>query len=130
MDDMVQDLARFLAVPTTGWCQLNNGRLVFVLPHTTKLPTDLPTGELAIFQTEQLHLKHGFAIEGTVEEWCEQIAAPFAGNSNVTLAVGVALSGPLTVWAGVPPGLFHIFCKSKHGKSLASAIGQSIYPSA
>jgi hypothetical protein len=127
MDDMVQDLARFLAVPTTGWCQLNNGRWVFVLPHTTKLPTDLPAGELAIFQTEQLHLKHGFAIEGTVEEWCEQIAAPFAGNSNVTLAVGVALSGPLTVWAGVPPGLFHIFCKSKHGKSLASAIGQSIY---
>jgi Domain of unknown function (DUF927) len=36
-------------------------------------------------------------------------------------------SGPLTVWAGVPPGLFHILCTSKHGKSLASAIGQSVY---
>jgi hypothetical protein len=37
------------------------------------------------------------------------------------------LSGPVTPWAGVPPGLFHIFCDSKHGKSLASTIGQSVY---
>jgi hypothetical protein len=126
-DDTVQELVRFRAVPTTGWCQLNNGRFVFVLPGTTKFPADLPAGELAIFQTEQIHLKHGFASEGTVEEWCEQIAGPFAGNCNVILAVGVALSGPLTVWAGIPPGLFHIFCGSKQGKSLVSAIGQSVY---
>jgi hypothetical protein len=31
------------------------------------------------------------------------------------------------VWGGVPPGLFHIFCGSKRGKSLVSAIGQSVY---
>jgi putative DNA primase/helicase len=116
-----------MAVPTTGWYQLNNGRWVFVLPHTTKFPSDTPPGELAIFQTEQLHLKHGFAVKGTVEEWCEQIAAPFAENSIVTLAVGVALSGPVTPWAGVPPGLFHIFCPSKHGKSLVSTSGQSVF---
>ena len=48
-----------------------------MLPHTTKLPADSPPGELAIFQTEHLHLQNGFAIEGTLEEWCEQIAAPF-----------------------------------------------------
>jgi hypothetical protein len=126
VDDSVQELTRFMAVPTTGWYQLSNGKWCFVLPHISKFSQDL-AGDLAIFQTEQLHLKHGFAIEGTVEEWCEQIAEPFAGNSIVTLAVGVALSGPVTPWAGVPPGLFHIFCESKHGKSLASAIGQSIY---
>jgi uncharacterized protein (DUF927 family) len=127
VDDSVQELTRFMAVPTTGWYQLNSGKWVFVLPHTTKSPKDLPPGELAIFQTEQLHLKHGFAIEGAVEEWREQIAEPFAGNSIVTLAVGVALSGPVTPWAATPPGLFHVFCASKHGKSLVSAIGQSIY---
>jgi uncharacterized protein (DUF927 family) len=127
VDDTVQELPRFVAVPTTGWCELNNGRSVFVLPHTTKLPTDLPPGELAIFQSKHLHLQDGFAIEGSVADWCEQIAAQFAGNSNVILAVGVALSGPLTVWAGVPPGLFHIFCYSKRGKSLVSAIAQSVY---
>jgi hypothetical protein len=126
VNDMVQELTRFIAVPTTGWYRLNNSG-IFVLPHTTKFPAHLPPGELAIFQTEQLHLKHGFAIEGTVEEWREEIVEPFAGNSNVTLAVGVALSGPLTVWAGVPPGIFHIFCDSKHGKSIVSAIGQSTY---
>ena len=127
VEGQLQDLARLMAVPTTGWYQLNNGRWVIVLPHTTKIPADLPPGELAIFQSEQLHLKHGFAIEGAIEEWREQILEPFAGNSNVTLAIGTALSGPLTVHAGVPPGLFHIFADSKHGKSLASAIGQSIF---
>jgi Domain of unknown function (DUF927) len=126
-DDTAQDLTRFLAVPTTGWCRLNNDSWVFVLPHTIKLPTDLPAGELAIFQTEHLHLQNGFAIEGTLEEWHEQMAVPFTSNSNVILAVGVALSGPLTVWAGVASGLFHVFCASKHGKSLAAAIGQSVW---
>jgi putative DNA primase/helicase len=116
-----------MAVPTTGWYELKNDAWVFVLPHTTKFSADMPAGELAIFQTEQLHLQHGFAIAGTVDEWRERILEPFTGNSIVTLAVGVALSGPVTPWAGVPPGLFHIFCESKHGKSLASTIGQSVY---
>jgi hypothetical protein len=127
IDDVAQDLPRFLCVPTTGWCELNNGRHVFILPHTTKCPADLPADELAIFQNKNLHLQHGFAIEGTIEDWCSQIATPFSNNSNVTLAVGVAFSGPLTIWAGVPPGMFHIFGPSKHAKSLVSAIGQSVY---
>ena len=127
VDNTIQELTRFLSVPTTGWYKLSTGGWVFVLPHTTKIPVDLPPGELAVFQPEQLHLQHGFGIEGTVDEWREQIAEPFAGNSIATLAVGVALSGPVTPWAGVPPGIFHIFCASKHGKSLASTIGQSVY---
>ena len=123
-------LNRFLAVPTTGWYQVgdaDNARWCFVLPHTVKFPVDLPPGELPIFQSESLHLQHGIASAGTVEGWCEQIAAPFANNSNVALAVGAALAGPLTDWAGIPPGFFHIYCASKHGKSLASGIGQSVY---
>ena len=127
VDDAAQELDRFLCVPTTGWCELNNGHYVFVLPHTTKYPADLPGGELAIFQNKNLHLQHGFAIAGTIEDWREQIATPFANNSNVTLAVGGAFSAPLTIWAGVPPGMFHEFGPSKHGKSLFSAIGQSVY---
>ena len=43
-DDTAQELIRFLAVPTTGWCQLNNNSWVFVLPHTTKIPADLLRG--------------------------------------------------------------------------------------
>jgi uncharacterized protein (DUF927 family) len=127
VDDNVQELTRFMAVPTTGWYQLNNGQWVFVLPHTTKFPADLAAGELAIFQNENLHLEHGFAIEGSVEDWREQILEPFSGNSNVTLSVGSALAGPITERAGVPPGFYHEFCKSKRAKSIVSAIGQSIY---
>jgi hypothetical protein len=52
--DVAQELPRFLCVPTTGWCELNNGRHVFILPHTTKMPANLPDDELAIFQNKNL----------------------------------------------------------------------------
>jgi hypothetical protein len=126
-DGYVSELPRFLAVPTTGWCQLTNGERVFVLPHTTKMSTALTSTELAVFQHADLHLQYGIAVAGTADEWREQIAVPFARNSNVILAVGQALAGPLMNFAGVPPGMFHIWCKSKYGKSLASAVGQSVY---
>jgi Domain of unknown function (DUF927) len=127
IDDRTHDLVRHLAVPTTGWCQLANGEWAFVLPNTTRLWTDSKSMDYAVFQNADLHLKYGISIAGTGEEWREQIAAPFARNSNVILAVGQALAAPLTSFAGVPPGMFHIWCTSKFGKSLASAVGQSIY---
>lgn len=124
-DGYLSELPRFQAVPTTGWCQLENGQWVFVLPHTTKFSKTSPG--FSVFQNANLHLKYGISIMRTADEWREQIAAPFARNSNVILAVGQTLAAPLTSFAGVPPGMFHIWCTSKFGKSLASAVGQSIF---
>jgi Domain of unknown function (DUF927) len=121
----LNELPRFLAVPTTGWCQLEDGQWVFVLPHTTKFSKASPG--FAVFQSANLHLQYGISTAGEAEDWRTQIAVPFARNSNVILAVGQALAGPLTSFAGVPPGMFHICCASKYAKSLAAAVGQSIY---
>jgi Domain of unknown function (DUF927) len=126
-DGYVIELPRFLAFPTTGWCQLGSGQWVFVLPHTTKFPKEPTSTEGAVFQNPNLHLQYGISIMGTADEWREQIAVPFARNSNVILAIGQALAGPLMIWTGGPPGMFHIHCKSKFGKSLVAAMGQSVY---
>ena len=126
VDDKAIDLPRFLAVPTTGWWQPDGGRWCFVLPHTSKYPADLETGGLAIFQSQHLHLQHGFAVAGEVEEWCEQIAAPFAGNSNVYFTVGAALSGPLVTWSGTPRG-FSIFFAVPNTAVACLGNGQSIF---
>jgi hypothetical protein len=118
---------RITAVPTIGWWQLKgDDHWAFVLPDQSFLPPGFE-GEDVVLQTAHLHQQYGFAVAGSVQEWREQIARPFAGNSNVMLAVGQAFAGPLTNWAAVPPGFFHIVATSKWGKSLCSAIGQSVY---
>jgi putative DNA primase/helicase len=50
-----------------------------------------------------------------------------AGNSNVYLCVGTMFAGPLLKFAYEPPGFFHLWGTSKIAKSLAGAIGQSVY---
>jgi hypothetical protein len=80
-DGYLSELPRFLAVPTTGLCQLDNGKWVFVLPHTTKFSKASPG--FAVFQNPNLHLQYGISIAGEAEEWRTQIAVPFARNSSL-----------------------------------------------
>ncbi len=55
------------------------------------------------------------------------MAAPLARNSNVVLAVGTFLAAPLLRWADEPGGGFHLYGRSKIGKTLAAAAGQSVW---
>jgi uncharacterized protein (DUF927 family) len=70
---------------------------------------------------------YGFHRAGTSEEWRNHVANPLIGNSNVVLAAGTMLAAPLLRWADEPAGGFHFDGESKIGKTLASAIGQSIW---
>jgi len=70
---------------------------------------------------------YGFHRAGTSEEWRNHVAIPLIGNSNVVLAAGTMLAAPLLRWADEPAGGFHFDGESKIGKTLASAIGQSIW---
>ena len=72
-------------------------------------------------------MQHGLDVRGSVEQWIEQIARPLAGNSNVHLCVGTMFAGPLLKFAHEPPGLFHLWGTSKIAKSLAGAVGQSVW---
>jgi putative DNA primase/helicase len=116
---------RVTAVPQIGW-HCSGGTWLFVLPDDTIAPAGF-NGPRPVLQTASLHVQHGLDVCGSVERWIEQIAGPMAGNSNVHLCVGTMFAGPLLKFAHEPPGLFHIWGTSKIAKSLAGAIGQSVW---
>jgi putative DNA primase/helicase len=121
----VEVSGRITAVPQIGWHN-SAGSWVFVLPENTIAPATFK-GPKPVLQTESLHVQHGIEVCGTVEEWVDQIARPMAGNSNVYLCVGTMFAGPLLKFAHEPPGFFHLWGTSKIAKSMAGAIGQSVY---
>jgi uncharacterized protein (DUF927 family) len=116
---------RITAVPQIGWHRSGDAWL-FVLPDQTIVPAGFG-GPRPVLQTASLHVQHGLDARGSTEQWMEQVAAPMAGNSNVHLCVGTAFAGPLLKWANEPPGMFHLWGASKIAKSLAGAIGQSVW---
>ena len=116
---------RITAVPQIGWHD-SGGTSVFVLPDGTIVPANFE-GACPVLQTAAVHIQHGMDVKGTVAQWIEQVAAPLAGNSNVYLCVGTAFAGPLLYWLAEAPGFFHIWGSSKIAKSLAGAIGQSVW---
>ena len=116
---------RVTAVPQIGWHR-GGDTWLFVLPDDTIVPAGFD-GPLPVLQTASLHVQHGLDVRGTVEQWIEQIARPMAGNSNVHLCVGTMFAGPLLKFAHEPPGFFHVWGTSKIAKSLAGAIGQSVW---
>ena len=116
---------RITAVPQIGW-HCSGGTWLFVLPDDTIVPAGFD-GPRPVLQTASLHVQHGLDVRGSVEQWIEQIARPLAGNSNVHLCVGTMFAGPLLKFAHEPPGLFHVWGTSKIAKSLAGAIGQSVW---
>ena len=117
---------RITAVPQIGW-HCSGATWLFVLPDDTIVPAGFD-GPRPVLQTASLlHMQHGLDVRGTVEQWIAQIAGPMAGNSNVHLCVGTMFAGPLLKFAHEPPGFFHLWGSSKIAKSLAGAVGQSVW---
>ena len=116
---------RITSVPQIGWHQ-SEGAWVFVLPDETLIPSGFE-GARPVLQTASLQTQHGLDVCGTLADWIELIARPLEGNSNIYLCVGTAFAGPLLKWANEPPGFFHIWGTSKIAKSLAAAVGQSVW---
>ena len=116
---------RITAVPQIGW-HCSSDTWQFVLPDDTIVPAGF-AGPRPVLQTASLHVQHGLDVGGSVEQWIEQIARPMAGNSNVHLCVGTMFAGPLLKFAHEAPGFFHLWGTSKIAKSLAGAVGQSVW---
>jgi uncharacterized protein (DUF927 family) len=120
---------RIIRVPQTGWFAAKPGRYVFIMPNETLTPA----GGVGTSRSEYVldgaaeADGYGFAVSGSTAEWVAQIAKPLAGNSNVGLAFGTFLAGPLLFLAHEPGGGFHSHGPSKIAKSLVGAFGQSIY---
>ncbi len=130
---------------TTGWFKIDGDYYCFVLPLA---PPDLapimpkrnpplarkkskakakPKIEVRLdTRLGEVSRQYGLNVSGTVEEW-QQIARRLDGCSNVALAAATAFAGPLLLFAGEQMGGFHIWCRSTFGKSVAGALGESIW---
>lgn len=68
-----------------------------------------------------------YSTSGTLEQWQTEVAAKYAGNPVLTLAIGCALAGPLLSLVGVVGGGVHLVGDSSSGKSLAQLVGSSVW---
>jgi hypothetical protein len=130
-DDARQHLAIFLRyrpkdriirASATGWFAPRKNKWVFVLPTETLGDT----GNVGI-TVEDATDSHGLHRSGTSEQWRGYVAAPLARNSSVILSVGTFFAAPVLRWADEPGGGFHLYGRSKIGKTLISAVGQSVW---
>jgi hypothetical protein len=128
-----QRLAKFLQfrprawiirAPRVGWFEWRK-HWVYVLPDVVLGDIDNARAETVVLDSTTG--QHGFHQSGTNDQWRDHVAKPLAQNSNVILAAGVFLAAPLLRWANEPPGGFHSCGRSKIGKTLAAAFGQSLY---
>jgi uncharacterized protein (DUF927 family) len=117
---------RIVRAPRVGWFETKKGSWVFVLP-TETLGDAAKVNIVLDDAMGERHGRHGFRRSGTSEQWRERVAGPLGGNSNVMLAVGSFLAGPLLRWADEPGGGFHIRGPAKTGKTLIGAVAQSIW---
>jgi uncharacterized protein (DUF927 family) len=113
---------RIIRAPHTGWFEWR-GHCVFVLPDEVLGATEKMNIVLDGIAVDG----HGLHRVGTSDEWRQHVAAPFARNSNVVLAVGTMLAAPLLRWADEAAGGFHFCGDAKIGKTLIGALAQSVW---
>lgn len=100
-------------VSRTGWHQIEAGR-VFVLPDGEAFGRE---GAEVILQPEHVVEDHSYQSAGTLGDWRRNVAAPAEGNDRAVLFLSAAFAGPLQNLMGEPSGGFHLYGRSRCGKS-------------
>ena len=134
-DRAVKALVRFLRfkpkreivrMPRAGWAEIGSS-WVFVRPEEVITPPGMPSAKNTTYVLESATTQHGLHVLGTVEGWMSEVAAACRGNSNVALAFATFFAAPVLCLASEPGGGNHLYGKSTIGKTMVSALGQSIY---
>src|SRR5262249_48004422 len=113
-------------MPRVGWAKVGS-HWVFVRPNEVITAPGMTATKDVSYELDTTAVRHGLHITGTAAAWAAEIAAPLRGNSNVALALATFFAAPLVRWASEPGGGNHFCGKSSIGKTMASAVGQSIY---
>jgi putative DNA primase/helicase len=113
-------------MPRVGWAQVGS-HWIFVRPDEVITPPGMPTQRGTTYVLDTAATRHGLHVAGTIAAWGAEIAAPLRGNSNIALSLGTFLAAPLLFFASEPGGGNHLYGPSTIGKTMASALGQSIY---
>ena len=113
-------------MPRVGWAQVGS-HWIFVRPDEVITPPGMPRHHDTTYVLDTTVTRHGLHIAGTMAEWAAEIAEPLRGNSNVALSFGTLLAAPVLCFASEPGGGSHLYGPSTIGKTMDSAVGQSIY---
>jgi len=108
---------RIRLVDSTGW--YNDA---FVLPHLT---FGEQGGEQIVFCGSSDAAR--YAESGTLDQWCNEIAARAAGNSRLVLAIATAFAGPLAALLQEEGGGVHLVGVSSSGKTTGLLVGGSVW---
>jgi hypothetical protein len=119
-----------IRMPRVGWAEvsseLSSSQWIFVRPDKVITPPGMPTQRNTTYELDTAVTQHGLHVAGTTAEWMAEIAAPLRGNSNVALSLGTFFAAPMLRFSGEPGGGNHLCGHSTIGKTMASAVGQSI----
>jgi uncharacterized protein (DUF927 family) len=115
-----------IRMPRVGWAQVGS-HWIFVRPDEVITPPGMPRQRGTTYELDTGATRHGLHVAGTAAEWAAEIAAPLRGNSNIALSLGTFFAAPLLCFASEPGGGNHLYGASSIGKTMNSAVGQSIY---
>jgi uncharacterized protein (DUF927 family) len=113
-------------MPRVGWAQVGS-HWIFARSDEVITPPDMPQAHYTTYVLDAAVTQHGLHVAGATAEWMAEIAAPLRGNSNVALSLGTFFAAPMLRFASEPGGGHHFCGRSTIGKTMASAVGQSIY---
>lgn len=119
----VKPTARVCSVSKPGWAQDTGGNRVFVLPN--QVIGESP--ERFVLQSNEADGMKAFGRCGDLEQWKQAVAALCVGNSRLTTAVCVALTGPVLHLLGEENGGFHFVGPSSMGKTTAVELAASVW---
>ena len=117
------EIVRMLRV---GWARVDK-HWIFVRPNYVITPAGMPHTRHTGYSLDAAKTLHGLHLAGTLEGWATEVAAPLEGNSNVALSFATFFAAPLLAFASEPGGGIHLYGRSTIGKTMISAVGQSIY---
>jgi len=112
----VRSGSRVTLISQPGWHAPGDGDSAYVMLNGETIGT---TSEAMVLKTPIENASRKMAARGTLEEWKNEIAAKAAGNPVAAFVMCVAFAGPLLKPLGESSGGFHIYGKSRSGKTMA-----------
>lgn len=109
---------RMRSVSSTGWHDK-----CFVMPDEIFGNDEK---EEVVLQTKTTH-SNTYSVNGTLDEWQQQIALICKGNTRLIFSLNIAFAGPLIHLLAGEPGGFHFCGSTSQGKTTAQRVATSVW---
>ena len=119
----VRHARQLVSVTRTGWHD-PGGNPCFILPGGEAFG---PGADHVILQSEAVGNDTAYRTGGTLEGWQQEVAAPAVGNDLLVLGISAGFAATLLDVVTEPSGGFHIFGKSRAGKTTVLRAAASVW---